>query len=275
MADTTPTNHAEAVHYVEHGSGIPVVILHGAYSYHHEVEAALEPVFEHYSGYRRIYPDLPGMGHTPAPESVASVNDVVKVMLEFVDAVVGDSPFLLIGHSFGGYIGRGIVARRPECVMGLALLCPFMSVEGPVAEQVALDADPAIEGRLSPEQNEEFRGYFVIQNEETLARYVEAVAPAGALVDHAAQERMSERWEITPSPEAGDAYLAPTVIVVGRHDSTVGYTDQWALVDHYPRANFVLLERAGHALPHEQPELVKVLLGDWLARVRKYVERST
>jgi pimeloyl-ACP methyl ester carboxylesterase len=50
-----------AVHYVEHGSGVPLVALHGAGVDHREIEAAIEAIVPS-AGYRRIYPDLPGEG---------------------------------------------------------------------------------------------------------------------------------------------------------------------------------------------------------------------
>jgi pimeloyl-ACP methyl ester carboxylesterase len=55
------------VHYIEHGSGTPVLALHGVEVDHHEMAGSLEPVFANRPGYRRIYLDLPGMGRTPAP----------------------------------------------------------------------------------------------------------------------------------------------------------------------------------------------------------------
>jgi pimeloyl-ACP methyl ester carboxylesterase len=49
----------------------------------------------------------------------------------------------------------------------------------------------------------------------------------------------------------------------------VGYNAQWDLLEHYPRATFAVLDRAGHALPHEQPGLSKALITEWLVRVRE------
>ena len=42
-----------------------------------------------------------------------------------------------------------------------------------------------------------------------------------------------------------------------------------ALVDHYPHASLAVVDDAGHALPHEQPELLRSLLAEWLARVER------
>ena len=53
------------VHYIEHGTGRPVLVLHGAGVDHREAEACFEPLFDGVTGLRRIYPDLPGMGRRP------------------------------------------------------------------------------------------------------------------------------------------------------------------------------------------------------------------
>src|SRR5690242_12614820 len=59
-----------AVRFVEHGAGRPVLVLHGAGVDHREPEACFEPVFAGVAGFRRIYPDLPGMGTTVAGEEL-------------------------------------------------------------------------------------------------------------------------------------------------------------------------------------------------------------
>ena len=62
-------------------------------------------------------------------------------------------------------------------------------------------------------------------------------------------------------------------MVTGRQDSTVGYAAAWDLLERYPRATFAVLDRAGHALPHEQPELLRALVAEWLDRVHESSER--
>ena len=100
-----------------------------------------------------------------------------------------------------------------------------------------------------------------------LERYERYVAPAAALVDQAALERIGERWMLTPDQAA--AYPGPTVLVAGRLDSTVGYAAAIDLLDHYPHVSLAVVDDAGHALPHEQPELLRALLAEWLARVER------
>jgi pimeloyl-ACP methyl ester carboxylesterase len=38
------------------------------------------------------------------------------------------------------------------------------------------------------------------------------------------------------------------------------------MLNHYTRATLAVLDGAGHALPHEQRELLAGLLQEWLAR---------
>lgn len=155
------------------------------------------------------------------------------------------------------HYGYGFAARRPERVAGLALVCPLLPGVREVPEHRPVIAANDL-------GDEEFRGYFVVQTPAMLERYQRFVAPAIRLTDAAAMERIGEHWEL--SMPAGPAYGRPTLIVAGRRDSTVGYAAAVDLIDHFPRATLAVLEGAGHALPHEQPELLAGLLQEWLAR---------
>src|ERR687884_1411008 len=92
------------VHSVEHGAGRPVLVLHGAGVDHREAEACFEQALDGVAGLRRIYPDLPGMGRTIAPETLRSADDVVDTLLNFADEVIGGAAHPLTGHSAGGVL---------------------------------------------------------------------------------------------------------------------------------------------------------------------------
>jgi pimeloyl-ACP methyl ester carboxylesterase len=262
------------VHYAQHGSGTPVLALHGAGVDHREMMGALEPVFADRPGYRRIYPDLPGMGRTPAPERIDSNDAVLELLVGLVEAVIGQEAFLVVGHSYGGYLARAIANRRPGQVAGLALLCPIGEPGGgderPGHVVVADSGDLDPDGVLGPELAAEYRDYLVVHTPGTLRRFQETVAPGAALVDQPALERIFARWELGTPPEQGAAYPNPTLILAGRQDATVGYAGSWRLLQHYPRATFAVLDRAGHGLPHEQAGLLGALLGEWLERVAEH-----
>jgi len=262
------------VHYTQHGSGTPVLALHGAGVDHREIMGALEPLFADRPGHRRVYPDLPGMGRTPAPDAVNSNDDVLGILLGLVDAVIGEEAFLLVGHSYGGYLARALANRRPGQVAGLALVCAVDAqaraeeVPDHVVVHVAADLDP--DGTLEPAMAAEFRDYLVVQTQATLRRFQETVVPGVALADQAALERIFRRWRFRTAPEQGPAYANPTLILAGRQDATVGYAGSWRLLEHYPRATFAVLDRAGHGLLHEQVGLATALMAEWLDRVHEH-----
>ena len=246
-----------AVHWVGHGSGRPAIILHGAGVDHREAEACFEPALAAAGGLWRIYPDLPGMGCTAAPAALQSADDVLDILIGFADEVSGADPILLVGHSAGAYYARGIAARRPDRVLGLALVCPLLPGVREVPEHHAMVAADDL-------GDEEFRSYFVVQTPAMFERYRRFVAPAAPLADQSALERIGARWALTGTD--GPAYHGPTLVVAGRQDSIVGHAAAADLVERYPRATLAVLDGAGHALPHEQPEVLACLLAEWVAR---------
>ena len=112
--------------------------------------------------------------------------------------------------------------------------------------------------------DERLRSDFVVQTPAMLERYRQFVAPAVPHADQAALERIGKRWAFADTD--GPTYHGPTLVVAGRQDSTVGYAAAVDLVERYPRATLAVLDGAGHALPHEQPEVLACLLAEWVVR---------
>lgn len=249
-------------HYVEHGTGVPLVSLHGAGVDHREIEAAVEAVIPS-TGYRRIYPDLPGMGRSTA-HGLTGNDDVVTVLGDFIDHVAS-GPVLLLGHSYGGYLARGLAARRPDIVRGLALMCPVAERALDVPEHTVVRQDAHAYDELEPAHRAGFDEYFVVRTRATARRHRDCVVPGKALADEASLGRIFAGWAIDLGSAA---FRRPSVIVAGRRDSTVGYTDAITLLPRYPGATLAVFEDAGHALPHERPDLLAPVIGDWLRRAR-------
>jgi pimeloyl-ACP methyl ester carboxylesterase len=262
---TRPDAGVPRLRHIEHGDGIPVLVLHGAYSALEEPEGYLEPFFRTRPGHRRIYVDLPGMGASPG-DDVRGPGDALDAVEAVLDDRVGDERFLVVAQSFGAYLARGLVERRPAQVAGLAMICPLLMSGAPAGEHAAVHVAGDVDGLLAAEQDAEYRGYFVVQTPETAQRFIDAVAPVLGRYDGPAVERIMA-GRLDPEPDDGPAFSAPTLIVTGRQDAVVGYVGQWDLREQYPHATYAALDVAGHALPHERPALLEALLDDWLARV--------
>ena len=55
----------------------------------------------------------------------------------------------------------------------------------------------------------------------------------------------------------------------GRQDPAVGYRDAWQIIENYPRASYIVLDRSEHGTTPQHTELFKILVGDWLDRVEE------
>lgn len=257
------------LHFVSHGDGFPVLAVHGWTPDHRLMTGCLEPVFAHRSGYRRLYPDLPGMGRSPAG-TAASSDDVLAALDDFIAEHIGAESFLVIGESYGGYLARAIACARPQQVRGLALICPVGTAvrraNRTLPPHTVIEADPQLIAGL-PEADADYPDVAVIQNAETLRRFRDEVRPGLALADTAALERIARRWELSAEPEAAGGFDGPSLILTGRQDSSTGFADTYPLLPHYPRASFAVLDRAGHNLQFERPELFDSLMAEWLDRV--------
>lgn len=262
------------VYYEVRGSGRPVVNIHGWSVDHRLMSGCLEPVFAGKDDeWRRIYFDLPGMGQTPAANWINGSERMLEFVLAFIDAVLPGQHFLLSGESFGGYLARGVMKERRKLVDGLLLIAPVASQETKddhLPEFKVLERDDALLASL----NETNRGYLtginVVQNMRVWERFKQDVLPALEVANYEFLEHTLSQH--VPYPFDVDAvnepYPQPALFVMGRQDNSVGYHDHWAFLENYPRASFVILDKAGHNLQIEQDVLFTALVREWLERVQ-------
>ena len=260
------------VHYVEHGSpaGTPTaVFLHGFPVDHRIMTGPFEPLFARRAEWRRIYLDLPGMGATVAPPEVGSTDAVFDVVRSAIDALV-PGPYVVAGESYGGYLARGLAAAEPDRVKGLALLCPMIVAEHSAREVPpyrVLVRDPELVAQLGAEVLDA-DDVGVIQTPATWQRTLDEVLPGLTAADAGATARIRATWTGT-FPLEPRPYEQPTLFLLGRQDSSTGYADAWRILEHYPRATFAVLDRAGQNLQIEQPALFEALVDEWLDRVEE------
>jgi pimeloyl-ACP methyl ester carboxylesterase len=82
------------VYYEEYGEGIPILMLHGRPVDHRHIAASMEPLFQNRTGWRRIYPDLPGMGKTPGAEWITNNEHMLEVITDFMQTVAPNQHFV-------------------------------------------------------------------------------------------------------------------------------------------------------------------------------------
>lgn len=127
---------------------------------------------------------------------------------------------------------------------------------------------------LPADQVSGFDDYFVVRTPATARRYRDSVAPGAALVHDTGLGRIFSHWGLRDRPEADGPCRLSALILAGRQDSIVGFAHAGGLVPDYPHATYAVLDGAGHALPHEQPELVASLINDWISHARQAMADS-
>lgn len=263
------------------GEGRDIVFVHGWTMDHRDEMRTYEPIFAARPAarprWRRHYLDLPGMGQSPAQEDIVDMDGLLEALVRFVNGRFGDRRFVLAGTSAGGYLARGLLARMPRSIDGMLLRAPLVVPRDdqrdvdPVAPLIvdasALDALSA-DDALTPDE-------VLIQTPDYVRalreKMREAVRPAQAAADHRFLEPIRKdpaRYTFSSDMDLATApFDGPSLVVTGRHDSSVGFRDAWRLTAQLTRSTHVVLDRAEHGLPIDQQPLFAALVHDWLDRL--------
>ena len=264
------------IYYESYGSGLPIILIHGYTPDHRVMKGCMEPLFEQRPGWQRIYLDLPGMGQTPGNEQITSTDDMLDVVVDFIDAVISGQPFLVAGVSYGGYLSRGVLKRKFDQVAGMALINPVIlgdQSRRDLPPRTVIVEDAHLLAKLAPDDAEAYGSMAVVQDEENWQRFRDEILAGMRIADEAFLQRVSQRYSYSFDVDAlPQPFSRPVVIIVGRQDQVTGYRDARRLLENdenYPRATFAVLDRAGHHVHIEQSHLFQALVGEWLDRVRE------
>lgn len=260
-------------HYEIFGQGRPVVMLHPWTADRRVMLSVFEPIFKNRAGWKRIYLDLPGMGKTPGQDWIIHEDQVLEIILEFVDTVVGGERFVVVGLSYGGYLARGLVYHRARWLDGLLLTAPMIVADAAkrtLPPHVTLVRDEGLIAELEPDEVEFFEKSVVVQSRAFVSWLRATTPPPEELPNEEFLSKLRENYAFSFDVDAlPEPFNKPTLILMGRQDSVVGYRDAWNIVENYPRATFAVLDRAGHFLEIEQADLFNVLVNEWLDRVEE------
>lgn len=260
------------INYEIFGDGKPVFMIHGYYTDHRLMTGCFEPLFKGSNDFKRIYIDLPGMGETKSADWITNSDVMLDIVIDFINNVIHDENFLIAGDSYGGYLSRGVVYRMADKVDGLLLLCPCIIADAKKRNRpahIVLKKDSDLLQQLSPSDAEEFSSIAVVQSENIWKRYEDEIYSGVKIADDKFLSNLQNNgYEFSFDVDKIDKkFHKPTLILLGRQDSSVGYKDAWSILDNYPRATFAVLDRAGHILELEQEKLFEALVHEWLFRV--------
>ena len=128
---TTSTSEANGIgiHYVRHGSGFPLVLLHGWPEFWYTWRKNI-PVLA--GEFDVVAPDLRGFGDTDKPglpdPRKKLLGDFVEDLRALADAL-GFEKFGVVSHDVGAYVAQGFARKYPERLSGLFFFdCPYPGI---------------------------------------------------------------------------------------------------------------------------------------------------
>ena len=115
------------VHYLQEGTGYPVIFIHGFPETSYEWRFQMEALSDTYACFA---PDMRGFGQTDKPGARVTRAMLGQDVINFMDAL-GIEKAHVVGHDWGGIIAFKVAIDWPERVNRLALLDTLCTVWSP------------------------------------------------------------------------------------------------------------------------------------------------
>ncbi|MQY06771.1 alpha/beta fold hydrolase [Actinomadura macrotermitis] len=256
------------LHARDVGAGTPLVLLHAF-----PLSSAMWLAQREGLGgrFRVITPDLRGFGGSQLgadePSIDAMADDVARLLRR-----LGLARVVLGGLSMGGYVAMALCRRHPDLVTGLVL----------AATRATADTDEVRAGRLRQAER--------LEREATVRVLVDEVLPGlvgpttyrqRALVYGRvrglvqATPARAAAWAQRAMAARGEAFetlrglKVPALVMIGAEDVLATEDEARAMADALPNAELLVIPRAGHLIPVEQPDLFNQAVAEFTAALSR------
>ena len=259
--------------YVEHGSGLPVVLVHGSVADYRSGASQIGPLARRFRviAYSRRY-------HPPSSPPGAGADASVDRQVEDLAALMARlrlAPAHLVGHSYGGTVAVAFALRHPDRVRSLVLADPGL---GSVMADTPYGAAQATEAQAI---RREMAAAFGSGNAERIVRtYGERVAPGTFdRLDPAARATLLEntrafeldltapRFQVTCADLAG--ITVPVLVIRGSRSPEGLRRIADTAAACIPAGRLVELPDATHWMHLEQPERLNDILLEFLTNQQR------
>ena len=277
------------IHYVRHGEGLPLVLLHGWPEFWLTWRKNIPPLAE---GFDVVAPDLRGFGDSDKPVLPDPPGDLLKDYVEdlrgLADAL-GFERFGIVSHDVGAYVAQAFARGYPERLSGLFFFnCPYPGIGERWAE-----ADHVNEIWYQSFNQQPWAASLVGENHKTCETYirhfldhwsykpglfdddldlwVENFMKPGNLQGGFNWYTSTNEGRIKQirygAPELPKVET-PTRVLWGESDSVLKV--EWAdrLGDYFANVDFSPAQGAGHFVHYERPELANEEISGFFGALR-------
>lgn len=168
---------------------------------------------------------------------------------------------------------EGFVNRYPELISKIILLVPCIIPgvrQGRVEPLHVVEKDEELLASLTEDERNNFTLMNVVLTKEVWERYKKYLLPALNMADWDFLNNILEGSFSFDPDDLKEPCQIPMLIITGKQDTEVGYKDQFDLMRIYPNSTYCAIDRAGHNLQIEQPELFENTVKSWLLSVDQY-----
>ncbi|MEV4756665.1 alpha/beta hydrolase [Micromonospora sp. NPDC049559] len=226
--------------YDEHGTGDPLVLMHGGLVDARWFAPNLDALAERFHVYT---PERRGHGHTPDVEGPITYQLMADDTIAFLETVVRE-PADLVAHSDGAVVALLVAMQRPELVRRLVSISGGFNKSGEAVPDAEWNVDQIFEflgpsyGEVSPDGIDHFR------------------VVATKIGEMAAKEPNLQATELAKVPHR--------TLVVYSDDDLMTLTHALEMYDNLPNAELAVVPGTSHFLTQEKPALVNAIVLDFL-----------
>jgi 3-oxoadipate enol-lactonase len=249
---------------VDEGQGPPLVFLHG-FPLDHSMWDAQRREFR--TTHRVLIPDQRGFGKTPSGDRPASIEQFADDLLDLLDAAGVTEPAAVCGLSMGGCVAFQFARKFPQRLSRLVICDARAALDTPevkanrlqVAERVLTEGPrivaEAMLPRLLAPSTKEHQPAVV----DAILNVIMATSSRGIA---GGQQALAHRPDATPT--LGEIRV-PTLLIVGEHDVISPPAEMQGIAAAIPGGRCIVIPRAGHMAPMEQPAAVNAALREFLS----------
>jgi pimeloyl-ACP methyl ester carboxylesterase len=247
----------QEIYYEVHGTGFPLVFLHGFCEDSSLWQMFVEP-FK--SKYQIVLIDLMGFGQSEVPKET-SINYLAKATKAVLEEL-GIDKCLMIGHSMGGYTTLAFAELFPNILSGVCLFHshPFADSEAKkVNRQKAINfiENNGIRPFLKQLIPTLFSKHFRTEHQEVIKQMIEKATNYKVTGIIAGLNAMKNRRNYIAVLEN---LTIPVLMIIGKEDEAISYTDSLKM-SYLPKvADVQILEKVGHVGILEATEKTQLIL---------------